>query len=710
MNRTFGRLLTFTVAFSIFSVAVQRVSAQSFTIEQVMSSPFPSELTAAKQGSRIAWVFNLKGDQNVWVADGPGFVPRQVTHYVGDNGWPVASLRLTPDGRSVIYARGADSNSEGRAANTLSEAKQPKQEVWIASVDGGEPRLLGELGCEGEGCEDIQISPDGNWAVWAARHHLWIASTSSKETSAKQLTDIRGNMSSPKWSPDGAHLVAVVERGDHAFTAILDVSNGVLEKVHYVAPSTGRDQVPQWSPDGSHIAFLRIGGVEQRRPMIPVHPNPFSIWVADARTYAATRVWNSGTEMRDSLPLFGATQFFFAADGRVVFGSEADGRDHLYSVASTGGRAQLLTPGDFDVEDASLSADDKSVLFSSNQDDVDRRHIWQVPVAGGEAQRALARGETIEWTPVATGDGKTVVCLGSTATSPALVYELSGGSRHLITKDAVPAEFPSAQLVVPKQVIFKSGDGLTIHGQLFVPKGQTKPGPALIHTHGGPIRQMMLGFHYMDAYHYAYAINQYLANLGYTVLTVNYRLGIMYGYDFRNPPHAGWRGSSEYQDVVAGAHYLQSLPTVDPKCVGLWGLSYGGLLTAMGLARNSDIFAAGVDSMGVHDWSTLVTEDEEGSASAPDLQEARKLAFASSAESTLDQWKSPVLLIASDDDRNVPFSQTVTLAEKLRSHNVPFDELIVPDEIHGFMLWKNLILGFQATADFFQKHLGSPKS
>src|SRR5205823_4343616 len=84
-------------------------------------------------------------------------------------------------------------------------------------------------------------------------------------------------------------------------------------------------------------------------------------------------------------------------------------------------------------------------------------------------------------------------------------------------------------------------------------------------THGGPIRQMLLGFHYMQYYHNAYAQNQYLASKGYTVLSVNYRLGIMYGRAFREPPNSVWRGASEYQDVVAGAKFLQTLENVDPN-------------------------------------------------------------------------------------------------------------------------------------------------
>ncbi|HZD32914.1 MAG TPA: prolyl oligopeptidase family serine peptidase, partial [Candidatus Angelobacter sp.] len=390
----------------------------------------------------------------------------------------------------------------------------------------------------------------------------------------------------------------------------------------------------------------------------------------------------------------------------LVFASEQDGRNHLYSVALSGGAPALLTPGSFDVEDVTLAADGKSVLYSSNQDDVDRRHIWRVALPDGKPQQ-LTHGESMEWTPVETGAGNSLACLGSTATTPAMPYRITAQGRgEMIAASALPADFPSAQLVVPKQVVFKSEDGMEIHGQLFVPSGRTQAGPALIFMHGGPIRQMMLGFHYMDYYHNAYAMNQYLASQGYVVLSVNYRLGVMYGRAFRQAPHSGWKGADEYKDITAGARYLQTLPTVDKTKLGLWGGSYGGYLTALGLARNSDLFAAGVDFHGVHDWSTLLTDDYGPKAtSAPDYEQAKKLAYESSPNASVQLWKSPVLLIQGDDDRNVPFSQTVDLAQRLRENHVPFEMLVFPDEIHGFLMFKTWVKAYGATADFFAHHL-----
>ncbi|MGA8500076.1 MAG: prolyl oligopeptidase family serine peptidase, partial [Candidatus Sulfotelmatobacter sp.] len=555
------------------------------------------------------------------------------------------------------------------------------------------------------GCEDIEISPDGQWAVWSAKKKLWLASVDGKQQ-GKELATVRGAADQPKWSADGKHIAFVSHRDSHSFVSIYDFDG---RSIRYLAPSVDKDSMPRWSPGGKWIVFVRIAGEEQKMPLIPVRPEPWSLWIADAATGAGRLLWRSGGKLEDSLPeLTEDGSLNVAADGRVAFASEQDGRNHLYSIAAGGGVATLLTPGDFDVEDVTLSADKEWIIYSSNQDDVDRRHLWRVAIAGGTPQQALTSGETIEWSPVQTGDGKSVLCLGSTATSPAMPYEVTAKGREMIARQALPPDFPSASLVTPKQVIFKSDDGVTLHGQLFLPTNVKGKVPGLVFMHGGPIRQMLLGFHYMDYYHNAYAENQYLASRGYAVLSVNYRLGIMYGRAFREAPNTVWRGAAEYKDVVAAGRYLQALPEVDAEKIGLWGGSYGGFLTAMGLARNSDLFKAGVDFHGVHDWSVFLTERPYFGNLAlrpPDTDAAIKLAWDSSPDAYVSTWKSPVLLIHGDDDRNVPFSQTVDLVQRLRAQHVPFEQLILPDEIHGFLMWRDWVRSYTATADFFDRTL-----
>jgi dipeptidyl aminopeptidase/acylaminoacyl peptidase len=215
---------------------------------------------------------------------------------------------------------------------------------------------------------------------------------------------------------------------------------------------------------------------------------------------------------------------------------------------------------------------------------------------------------------------------------------------------------------------------------------------------------MLLAFHHRGYYHNAYAFNQYLANRGYVVLSVNYRSGIGYGMEFREALGYGAQGASEFNDVIGAGLYRRSRPDVDPDRIGLWGGSDGGYLTALGLARASDLFAAGVDLHGVHDWNVVI-RNFVPTYDATALQEFAELALSSSPMADLDRWRSPVLLIHGDDDRNVPFSESVALAVELRKRGVEFEELVFPDEVHGFLLHKNWLAAFRAASDFFDRKL-----
>jgi len=221
--------------------------------------------------------------------------------------------------------------------------------------------------------------------------------------------------------------------------------------------------------------------------------------------------------------------------------------------------------------------------------------------------------------------------------------------------------------------------------------------------HGGPSRQMLLGWNYGGYYHNAYAFNQYLASRGFVVVSVNYRGGIGYGRAFRESPRRGRFGASEYQDVLAAAAYLRSRPDVDSTRIGLWGGSYGGYLTALGLARNSDLFAAGFDLHGVHDYAEEVGMTSQWGVSDSAIALARR----SSPIADVERWRSPVLMVHGDDDRNVEFQQTTDLARRLELRGVELEELVFPDEVHSFLRHESWLRAYGAGAGFFVLKLRS---
>jgi dipeptidyl aminopeptidase/acylaminoacyl peptidase len=677
----------------------------TFTIEQVLAYPFVPELDAAEKGDAIAFVRVVKGVRNVWIASGPAFKPRQVTQYAADDGQEITQLTFSPDGKHFVYVRGGDHDAnwdEKLAPDPSSSPIEPKVTVWAAQISGGPPVKV----TEGDA---PAISSRGELA-YVKDKQVWTAPLNGKGKPKRLFFD-RGDDGDLTWSPDGSKLGFVSDRdGDHSFIGVYDLETKSLT---YLAPSTDFDAYPSWSPDGTRIAFARRpgrGGAP--KPLLKQTPNPFSLWVADVASGRATRVWQSPDTLLGSFPeTAGEVNLHWADGDRLVFLADLDNWPHLYSIAATGGEPMLLTPGNFMVEHVAMSRDRKTVVYDANtgttQDDGDRRHLFRVPV-DAPSPVALTRGTTLEWSPVAASATEIAFIDAGPQAPPSLsVVGIDGTDRHDLGAGAVEKEFPEGQLIVPRAVTFTAADGLTAHGQLF-DNGKGMKKPALIFVHGGPPRQMLLGWHYMDYYSNGYAVNQYLANHGYVVLSVNYRLGIGYGHDFHHPDHAGAAGGAEYQDVVAGAKFLQALSDVDPAKIGIWGGSYGGYLTAMGLARNSDIFKAGVDMHGVHDWSSNLAsrlEKQPKRYEKGDSDEAMKVAFDSSPIATMDRWNSPVLLIQGDDDRNVNFAQTIDLARRLEERHVPFEQFVIPNEIHGFLRWHSWLAADTATVDFFARIL-----
>jgi dipeptidyl aminopeptidase/acylaminoacyl peptidase len=664
--------------------------AKTFTLEQVLSAPFPSELIAAPGGGKVAWLLNERGARNIWIALAPDFKGVRLTNYTQDDGQDVGQLQWTPDGKAVVYVRGGDLEFLGRPdPNPTADPDGVDQSIWIAAP-GEAPRKIA-VG------HSPTVCPKGDRLAYLLGGQIWMAPLSGG--SAALLIHARAGVTAGdvRWSPDGSKLAFVSDRTNHSFIAVYDFA---AKSLTYLDPSVDRDANPTWSPDGKQVAFTRMtngsgpgaAGRGARRM-----GDPWSIRLASVSDGTGRQVWKSdagpGSVFR---AVVAEQQLVWTNANRIVFPWEKDGWTHLYSVPTEGGTAALLTPGEFEVEHVSYSDDRSEIVYSSNQNDIDRRHIWRVSTIGGHPPAAATLGEASEWSPVMVKSG--IAYLRGDAKRPArAIVQFGVGAPREIAPETIPADFPADDLVVPQQVIYTATDGMPVHAQLFLPPGNASAAkrPALVFMHGGSRRQMLLGWHYMDYYNNAYAMNQYLASQGYVVLSINYRSGIGYGLNFREAINYGASGASEFNDVEGAGLYLRTRTDVDPARIGLWGGSYGGYLTALGLARASNLFAAGVDFHGVHDWSTRIGGN-------PDVT---RTAFESSPIASVRTWRSPVLLIHGDDDRNVNFNETITMANALRQQGVYFEQLILPDEIHGFLRHASWLRGYHAAADFFKRKL-----
>jgi dipeptidyl aminopeptidase/acylaminoacyl peptidase len=687
--------------FCIFLVSVflltpiQIWAKESFSLEQVLSPPYPWSLLSAKKSDRIAWVFNSQGARNVWTAAPPDFKPINLTRFSRDEVFEIPDIAITDDGKTLVFVRGGRPNSQGWVTNSDSDPAGREQAVWAVRTD---TNVMWKLALG----RDPILSPDGQWALLVKDGLIYRVSLSppsnpSETPDLELMFKAAGQNGSSQWSPDCTRIAFVSRRNDHSLIGIYHIAK---RKITWIAPSVDRDSNPRWSADGQKIAFIRRPGLQYDESSRFRYRGPadLEIWIADLKKETASKIWSSP---KKEPRFYSFRNFEMTANDQILFTAENEEWNHVYSLPILGGEPVDITPGKGFVEHVGLSRDGQTLFFSSNRAYIHGRQIWKVPTTGGKMVQ-LTKKNTIGTYPTALGSGNKIVFLYATAVHPTSIAAVpsNGGKIDVIAPEKLPAEFPMDDLVIPELVMVKAPDGLEIPCQLFLPK-DAKPGdnrPGVVYTHGGPIRQMLLGWHYMEFYSEAYGINQHFANKGYVVISVNYRSGIGYGRSFREAENTGMRGAAEYQDVLAGAKYLQDRPEVDPSRIGKWGLSYGGLLTAMALARNSDIFKVGVDMAGVHDWSQLRGRLDE---------KMRKTARESSPVADIETWTSPVFFIHGDDDRNVPFQQTTDIVQKLRDKGDVYIELMIaPDEPHEFLLHQNRMEAYNRTFEFINQFIG----
>jgi dipeptidyl aminopeptidase/acylaminoacyl peptidase len=666
--------------------------------QQFMEFPLATQTVAASNSAAFAWLIRQGGRTEVRYASAPKFEPQTLLSAEDGDGQPPTDVVLSPDGKFVAYTTGNAFGGE-QPYNPTNLLAPVGPAVWVTSTAAGaNARRIGPG-------FNPTFSPDGARLLYRHDKDLLIANIGESAAQASITVTGGAKFADIQWSPDSSAIAFVQDRGGYAFVGLYRPGD---DHVQWIVTGPDRAASPMWSPDGKQLAYLEHPGREHTRKYNKTESEPLAVKVVDAHSGVSRMLWQTSSPASGSLEDPDSALRWVGND-RVVFYSEHDGWARLYAVATTGGEPTALTPANCEVaESEAVGATELFVVH--NCSDLHTRQASIVDVKT-HASRPVATKDVVIANAAAAQE-KLILFTGGDADSAPLprIQDLKTGKVLFREASAAYGYTKLFQSAAPQVVTLQAEDGVSVPAQLFLPRTK-RANAALIFVHGGPPRQMFPAFHFSEYYARTYAMNRRLADLGYVVLSVNYRSGVGYGRGFREAENRGWNGASEYRDVVAAGRWLAKRPDVDPSRIGIWGGSYGGLLTAQALARNSDLFAAGVAVHGVFDWSWpsprafhLNPSDFFGVSEA-----TRARAFASSPLAAVDQWRSPVLLFSGDMDANVDVAETVDLTQKLRARSVDVRTILVPGEAHGFVLhatWQRL---WQEMTAFFGETLAERK-
>ncbi|MGH7541182.1 MAG: S9 family peptidase [Gemmatimonadota bacterium] len=589
----------------------------------------------------------------------------------------VRDPQLSPDGRDVVFV----SNRSGRS------------KLWLMSRDGAGARLL----VDDEGSESSpRWSPAGDRIAFLRDGEegtdLWVVPRDGG-TARRVTADPEGERD-PAWSPDGTRLAFLSERAGHQDVFLANVETGEVRQLTFETnPWDEGRWAPEWSPDGHWIAY-----VSNRSD-----PLEDDLWIVDVETGDTEKLTSTVYVMSNPVWSPNGRHIAFNAVRKSEFwyGDQSD----LYVVDMPERTLRRIetqahaSDGNGGIEMA-WSPASRFLYFRYEWEG--NANLWSVSVDGGVATK-LTYEEGGLGNFCVGGDGRSIVYVRSTPTEAGEVhrFDIEGGAPIALTDWATDFR----DLRPPHRIAFRARDGLYILGYLYLPSGfdPARRYPALVQAHGGGNNAYGNGFH---------ALEHWLSHEGFVVLAIEYRGSAGHGRAFQDLSLGDWAAGQGW-DAVAAAEYLHSLPYVNGN-VGMYGGSYGGIMTMAAVTRTSEPFDAVAPLYGIFDWERAYEDGDrlmrfwiiQGHLGfKPGEAPARFERTASIRHLEGVDTDLPFLVLHGERDRRAPFSQSQMLVEALRARGNPVQFHSYPDEGHGFRRPENRIDAYGRLVAFFREHL-----
>jgi dipeptidyl aminopeptidase/acylaminoacyl peptidase len=561
-------------------------------------------------------------------------------------------------------------NDRQNATRKIQKAEQPKRpkEIYIDDKSVDQPRL----------------TPDGNFVVFRLSK-----SAAAKNTIVPNYVTVSGftediNARTKVGAPMGTSELFVYDiKRDTVLQVKADSIPGITDVPAFSKnyprkdKKEVKDKKPQqrlvsfsglsWSDDGKHVAIqVRAADYKDRWIML-----------LDVATQQLTLVDRQHDDAWVGGP--GSFSLGWINNTTLWFASEETGYAHLYSYDLNAKNKKALTAGKFEVQQAELSRDKKNFYIITNEVHPGEKHFYKLPVTGGKAERitTLTGAHEVELSP----DEKMIAFRYSYTNKPWELYIMEnkvGAKPQQITNSLTP-EFKSYNWRDPVVTSFKARDGADVYTRLYKP---AKPnGAAVIFVHGAGYLQN--AHKWWSSYFREYMFHNLLADKGYTVIDLDYRASAGYGRDWRTGIYQ-FMGGKDLTDNVDGAEWLVKEHGIDPKRIGIYGGSYGGFITLMGLFTTPDVFAAGAALRPVTDWAHY---NHGYTASILNTPVGDSIAYAKSSPIYhAEGLKGALLICHGMVDVNVHFQDAVRLSQRLIELGKDNWELAAyPMEDHGFV-------------------------
>lgn len=630
---------------------------RGITPEDYFAFEFIADPNISPDGKLVAYVVTKvdrtqnRRSSSIWMAATDGSrAPWQFTTSPQSSNSP----RWSPDGKSIAFLSSRPSEAAPPAGSSTA-AEQPRNQVYLLSMNGGEARRITSLK---NGVGVFRWSPDGTRLVVVSR----IGPSDSRTSDSKDRSDVRHyKNSSYKFNDTGWFD----DRRNHFW--VVDVKSGEAKQI--TEGHDWNDSDPQWSPDGKRIAF-----VSNRTGKEFDENRNTDVWIINADGGGKlTKI--SHHDESDNQPRW-------SPDGKwIAFTGEVQDRDHpkIWLAPATGGTPSTLAANGLDLIPGGLewSADGKSIYFETGVKG--ELHLFRVDVPAKSVTQVTSGPRAVRSVDFNFGSGKMVYLANDFKHLDDLyVADLNGKNERKLT-NLNQALWKQLSFADVERFTYKSADDLDIDA-FFVKPVDWRTGkkyPLILSIHGGPAAQ-----YGVDWYHEF----QVYAAKGYAVLFTNPRGSTGYGQKFERGIVNEW-GGKDYIDVMNGVDAgLRRYPWIDQDRMGVTGGSYGGYLTNW-IVGHTDRFKAAVtvrsvvnfiSDEGTRDGAYGHTPDFGG-----DLFERFDLYWDRSPLKYAKNVKTPTLILHSDNDLRVPLEQGEQWFRALRHFGVTTEIVMFPRENHN---------------------------